>query len=686
MQTDNLPLPPAATRIPHPVTIHGETLEDDYFWLRDKPNPAVAEYLNLENSYTDAVMADTTDLQEKLYKEILGRINETDQEPPYRIGNYWYSMRTEAGKQYPIICRRSGSVGAEETVIFDLNIMAEGHGFFSIGALEISDCGSFAAFSTDTTGFRQYTLQIKNLTTGEVLPDRIEKTGSIAWAADGKTLFYTVEDSAKRHYRVYRHVAGTDLADDVLVFEETDEMFRTGISRSRSGDWLLLQVESHTTSETYVLSASDPTGQFTLILGRQPEKIYQVDHHTGQNRFYIRTNDTGINYRLVWAPTSAPGPENWTEVIACDPAIMREELYCFEKYLVLFEREDGLPHLRIVPINGSEAYRATFPEPTYTVYPVHNHVYDTDTLRYSYQSMVTPSSTFDLDMESGIATLVKQTEVPGGFNREDFVSERLFAIADDGTRIPLSIVRRRDTELNSSAPLFLYGYGSYGISMPAHFSVSVFSLLNRGFVFAIGHIRGGGELGKAWHDSAKMQNKMNTFTDFIKCAETLINDGYADPQRIVIEGGSAGGLLMGAVVNLRPDLFSAVISKVPFVDVINTMLDKTLPLTIGEFEEWGNPKIAEQYAWIRAYCPYTNLKATAYPPMLVKTSFNDSQVMYWEPAKYIARLRTLKSNSAPLLLKTNMDGGHGGSSGRYSRIKDTAFDYAFILKQTGITE
>ena len=679
-----IPLPPTALTVPHPTHIHGETLEDNYFWLRDKSSPQVAEYLRAENTYTDAWMASTDALQKTIYSEILSHIVETDEEPPYQNGGFLYRSQTVQGKQYPIFSRKPINSDEDFKVVFDLNQMAEGHSFFSIGMMEFSECGRFAAFSTDTTGFREYTLYIKDLESESLFPEKIEKTGSAAWSQDSRTLFYTVEDSAKRDYRLYRHVVGSDPSEDVLIYEETDEMFRVGVYKTRSGDWIVLDSDSHTTSESRVLRASEPLGDFKLITPRQSEKIYQTEHHTGSDQFYIRTNDLGKNYRVVTAPVSNPSPENWKEVVPHSNEIMREALYCFEKFFVLHERENGLPHIRVVNIETGTDYRAEFPEPAYTVQPVRNYVFHAETLRYSYQSMVTPPSVFDLNMETGESILVKQNEVPGGFDRANYTSDRIFATASDGTQIPISVVSRRDTPQDGTAPLYLYAYGSYGMSMPAHFSVSVLSLLNRGFVFAIAHIRGGGELGKAWHDAGKMQFKMNTFTDFIASAETLISLKYAAPDKVIAEGGSAGGLLMGAITNLRPELFRAVISKVPFVDVINTMLDETLPLTIGEFEEWGNPKVPEQYAWIRAYCPYTNLKAGAYPAILVKTSFNDSQVMYWEPAKYIAKLRTLKTNETPLLLKTNMDGGHGGSSGRYDRIKETAFDYAFMLKTLGL--
>ncbi len=674
-----LPTRPVAIRRPKTDTLFGDVRQDDYFWLRDKADPHVAEYLNAENSYVDAVLGHTASLQEVLYKEILSHVEQTDMEAPYVYRGSYYYVRTEEGKQYPIYCRQKGSPEANEEITLDLNSMADGVEFLSIGAYKISDGGDLLAYSTDTTGFREYTLQFRDLSTGGILPDRVEKTGSIAWTADNQTVFYTVEDHAKRDYRVYRHELGRSA--DELIYEETDEMFTVAVSRSRSGEYLFITSQSLTATEVRYLRADTPTGDWKLVTPRSKMHEYYLDHHT--DRFYILTNSTGINFRVVSAPIENPSVETWVEIIPHRPDVMLESALCFRSHLALLEREDGLPHIRILPLSDSNesGCRIEFPEPSYTVYPADNMEFNTDIIRYKYQSMVTPPSTFDYDMAQRSSTLVKQSHVPGGFDAQHYEALRVFATASDGARIPISLVRRKGVLQDGTAPIFLYGYGSYGLSMPASFSSSVLALLDRGFVYAIAHIRGGGELGKAWHDAGRLFNKKNTFTDFIAAAEMLVSEGYGSRHQVVISGGSAGGLLMGAVVNMRPDLFRAVISKVPFVDVINTMLDESLPLTVGEFEEWGNPKVKADYDYIKTYCPYTNLDSKSYPAMLVKTSFNDSQVMYWEPAKYIAKLRTLKTDSNPLLLKTNMAGGHGGSSGRYDRMREIALDYAFILDQ-----
>jgi oligopeptidase B len=670
-------------RIPATSTLHGDLREDDYAWLRDKGDPRVAEYLNAENTYVDAALNHTKPLQVELYNEILSHIEQTDEEAPYPYRGYLYYTRTQEGMQYPIYCRKLRSIEAAEEVTLDLNKMAVGVDFLSIGAYDISDDGDLVAFSTDTTGFREYTLQFKNLKSGELLPDRIEKTVAVAWASDNRSVFYTVEDHAKRAYRVYRHTLGS--ATDVLIYEETDEMFRIHVNRSRSSEYLFITSQSLTATEVRYITASSPDADWKLVCRRSKMHEYYLDHHA--DSFYILTNSTGINFRIVTAPVQNPAIETWVEIVPHRPDVMLESALCFRSHLALHEREDGLPHIRIFSLtdDNQSSFRIGFPEPAYTVSPTANHEFDTDTIRYGYQSMVTPPSTFDFDMKQRTAKLVKQTRVPGGFDSNNYEARRVFATAPDDARVPISLVRRKGVVQDGSAPLFLYGYGSYGLSMPAGFSSSILALLDRGFVYAIAHIRGGGELGKAWHDSGRMFNKKNTFSDFIASAEMLVTEGYADASKVVISGGSAGGLLMGAVVNMRPDLFRAVISKVPFVDVINTMLDETLPLTVGEFEEWGNPKVKKEYDYIKSYCPYTNLEELSYPAMLVKTSFNDSQVMYWEPAKYVARLRTLKTDSHPLLLKTNMAGGHGGSSGRYDRIHEIALDYAFILDQLGNT-
>jgi oligopeptidase B len=676
-----LPSPPVAKKVPKVDVVHGDRRVDDYFWMRDKKNPDVAAYLEAENAYTDAVMKPTLALQEALYKEMLGRIKETDVNVPFKKGAFWYYSRTEQGRQYPIYCRKPGSLEAAEQVTLDLNALAEGRKFMSLGSYAVSDDATLLAYSTDDVGFRQYTLYVKDLRTGDVVEKVAEKVGSVAWAADDKTLFYTVEEeSTKRQYQVYRHALGTPAHD--LVYEEKDEAFNVGVGRTRSLRYVLMSLGSHTTSETRYLPADQPTGEWKLIAPRIAEQEYDVDHHG--DFFYVRTNDKGRNFRLVKAPVTSPGRESWQEVVPHRPDVMLEGMDFFKRHYVLFERENGLPELKVVDLATGAAHRIAFPEPTYSAFPGANAEFDTTTFRYTYQSLVTPSSTFDYDVEAKTSKLVKQIEVLGGYDPGRYQSERVFATAKDGVKVPISVVYKKTLVKDAKAPLYLYGYGSYGFALPVTFSSNRLSLLDRGAVIAIAHIRGGGDMGKPWHDDGRMMKKKNTFTDFITCAEFLVGEKYGSRDRLVIEGGSAGGLLMGAVTNMRPDLFKAVVSKVPFVDVVNTMLDESLPLTVGEFEEWGNPKKKDDYEYIKSYCPYTNLDKKTYPAILVKTSFNDSQVMYWEPAKYVAKLRTLKTDRNPLILKTNMAAGHGGASGRYDALQEAAFDYAFILTQMGI--
>lgn len=672
--------PPVARVIPKDVTVHGDSRIDNYFWLREKQNPEVAAYLEAENAYASAVMHGTEGLQDSLYKEMLGHIKQTDVQVPYREGPYWYYSRTEEGKQYPIFCRKSGSLEAPEQVILDVNELAQGEKFMAVGVQVVSDDANLLAYSTDNTGFRQYKLQVKDLRTGARVEDIAEKVGSVAWAADNKTLFYTVEDQAKRHYRLYRHLLGAGKPDD-LVYEEKDERFNVGVSRTRSRKYILMEVGSHTTSEARFLPAGQPTGEFQLISPRRQDHEYYPEDHGDQ--FLIRTNDKGRNFRLVTAPISDPAEKNWKELVPHRLSVMLSNIDVFKDFYVRVERENALPHLTIVDFKSGATHRIEFPEPVYSASPSNNREYDTSLYRYGYQSMVTPSSVFDYDVEKRTSHLLKQIEVPG-YDPTKYKSERLWATARDGTRIPISIVYRRDFRSDGTHPMFLTGYGSYGISIPVTFSSNALPLLDRGFSYAIAHIRGGGDMGKPWHDAGRMFNKKNTFTDFIDSAEFLIANKYTTKEHLVVQGGSAGGLLMGAVANMRPELFRVVIAKVPFVDVVNTMLDASLPLTVGEYEEWGNPNKPNEYKYIRSYSPYDNLEKKAYPAMLVKTSFNDSQVFYHEPAKYVAKLRTLKTDNNPLVFKTNMAAGHGGSSGRYDYLKEIAFDYAFILSQLGI--
>lgn len=694
--TQSSPLtPPIARQDPTPTTLHGHTLEDNYRWMRDKDSPEVIEYLQAENQYTLSQMAPTTDLQAKLYAEMLSHIKETDESVPYLNRGWFYYTRTLEGSQYPIHCRRRATgpkfdERQPEQVVLDVNRLAEGQAFMAIGALSVSPDSNLLAYTTDNTGFRQYTLHIRDLRTGADLSDTAERVGSLAWAADSATLFYTTEDEVtKRQDKLHRHRVGDPAASDVLVYEEKDERFNLGVGTSRDRKYLLLEAGSHTTTECRFLDAATPEGEFRTIAPRLDEQEYYVDHRDGT--FYIRTNDTGKSFRVVTAPAATPGRERWTELIPEDPAAPLEDFDLFHSFCVFSRRKLGLPTLTVNAIAADgklgDPREIAFPEPAYTAHSHINPEFETTVYRYGYQSLVSPASVYEYDIASGASTLLKQQEIPGGFDTARYASERLWVTAQDNVRVPVSLVYRRDSfKKDGTNPLYLYGYGSYGYPLPIGFSPARLSLLDRGVVVAFAHIRGGGELGDAWHDAGKMMVKRNTFSDFISVAEHLITQRYGAHDRLAIEGGSAGGLLMGAVVNERPELFRAVLSHVPFVDVMNTMLDASLPLTVAEYEEWGNPNEPEAFAYMRSYSPYENLRSGGYPAMLVKTSLNDSQVMYWEPAKYVARLRTLKTNDTPLLLHINMDAGHGGASGRYDYLKEIAFDYAFLLTQLGVED
>lgn len=684
-----------ARREPVEHIVHGDRRVDHYDWLRHKESPEVLAYLEAENAYTDAVLEPTEDFQEKLYQEMLGRIQQTDLSVPYRLRGYLYFTKTEEGKQYPYYYRSQGQENAQE-LLLDLNQLAEGHSFLGLGDFQVSDDNQLLAYSTDATGFRQYTLALRDLRSGELLPERMERVTSVAWAADNKTLFYTIEDeTTKRSHRLYRHVVGAT-GPNTLLYEETDERFHVEIERTRSGGCVLLTSTSHTTSEVRFLRADDPLGQFQLIAPREDHHEYYVEHHPGslpgisEEVFFIRTNSGGRTFRLVTAPVGDPRRESWREIVPNRPEVMLAGVAAFTNHLVLLEREGGLPYLRVVDLAANAgslldgSHRIEFSEPAYNASLGDNPEFDLSHVRYQYESFVTPRSIFDYDVRTRERVLRKQQPVLGRYDASQYVSERLHAAAGDGTRVPISIVYRHDMPRDGTSPLLLYGYGSYGISLPISFSSNRLSLLDRGVIFAVAHVRGGGELGKPWHDAGRMQHKQNTFTDFITCAEHLIAGSYTSSEKLAIQGGSAGGLLMGAVTNMRPDLFHVVLSQVPFVDVLNTMLDATLPLTVGEYEEWGNPQIAEDYFTMKKYCPYTNLARKAYPAMLLKTALNDSQVMYWEPAKFVAKLRTLKTDSNSLLLKINMGAGHGGASGRYDYLREIALDYAFLLTQFGI--
>jgi oligopeptidase B len=666
------PKPPTAPKRPHVTVTHGDTLRDNYYWLREKTNPDVVRYLEAENAYCDAVMASTLSFQEALYKEMLARIKETDVQVPYRRGGYFYYTRTEEGKQYPFRCRKKGSLDAPEAVTLDLNAMAVGRDFLSVDEYTVSDDGNLLAFTTDTTGFRQYDLSIKDLRSGKILPDHAQRVTTVAWAADNRTLFYTQEDpETKRWYRVYRHVLGSN--DHELLYEEKDEQYDVWAYRTRSGAFVAFGSGSSTTSEAWIIPADRPGSAMTSVAGRREGHEYYLDH--AGDHFVIRTNDKGRNFRLVSAPVSSPGEAHW-----------KEDVDAFAGHTVVVEREAGVPHVRVLDTKSGQSHRVEFPEPVYVVEPTDNHEFETTTLRFTYESLVTPASVFNYDVKAHTRQLLKEQPVLGGFDRTQYRSERIFATAADGTRVPISLVYR-GTERPRNRPLLLLGYGSYGVSSDPYFQSNRLSLLNRGVVFGIAHIRGGGELGKRWHDDGKLMHKKNTFTDFITCCEHLIAQGYTSKEKLAVTGRSAGGLLMGAVVTMRPDLFHVVFTAVPFVDVMNTMLDATLPLTTQEYLEWGDPNEKAAYDYMKSYSPYDHTERREYPIMLVRTSLNDSQVMYWEPAKWVAKLRDHKTDDHVLLLKTRMDpGGHGGASGRYDRLRDAAFEYAFLLWNLGIKE
>jgi oligopeptidase B len=677
-----IPKPPMTEKKPKTTKIHGETLVDDYFWLREKTNPAVITHLQAENSYAEEAMKPTAQLQEKLYNEMLGHIKQTDVNVPYRSGNYFYYSRTEEGKQYPIYCRKRRSLEAPEEIILDQNELAKDQKFMSVGFLAPSDDGNLLSYSTDNTGYRQYTLHIKDLRTGQLLPETIERVNNVAWSTDNKTFFYVTEDPVtKRSDKFFRHVVNSDKSD--LIYEEKDELFDIFVSRSRDKAIIFLDAQSKTSTEVRYLASDNPNGELKVVLPRQPEHEYDVDHRG--NLFYIRTNKGAKNFRIVTAPVNDPSEKNWKEFVAHRLEVKIEGISPFVDHAVLSEWENGLQQLEVIDFKTNKRHRIQFPEPVYSASLGPNREFNTTIVRYSYNSLVTPNSVFDYDMNTGKATLLKQTEVPGGFDRNNYKSERVFATASDGTKIPMSMVYQKSTKLDGSAPLLLYGYGSYGISIAPTFSSNRLSLLDRGVIYVIAHIRGGGELGEEWRQAGRMMNKINTFTDFIACAEHLVKSKYTSSDRIVIQGGSAGGLLMGAVSNMRPDLFKAVISQVPFVDVLNTMLDASLPLTTSEYIEWGNPNDKPAFEYMKRYSPYDNVSKKNYPAMLVKVSLNDSQVPYWEGAKLVARLREMKTDQNPLLLKVNFGAGHGGASGRYDALRESAFDYAFMLWQMGLT-
>ena len=679
-------MPPVAVKKPRVFENFGDQRVDDYFWLREKSAPEVIDYLKAENAYTDAFMKPYETFRETLYKDMLSRIKETDENVPYKKGDYWYYSRTEMGKQYAIHARKKGSLDATEEVTLDLNELAKGKAFLGLGSFSVSPNGKLLAYSLDITGFRQYTLNFKDLESGKTLDDKAERVTSVAWANDNKTVFYVTEDqTTKRSDRLFRHALGGKAEE---LFNEKDELYGISIDVTRDMAYLILDSGSFETSEQYLLDANQPQGTFTSYLKRKENIKYSIEHHGKQ--LYIVINDTGRNYRLVEAPvtgwTTAADKKTWKELIPHRNDVKLDGVDMFKNFFVAVEKTGGLPQLRVFDIKTKKPHNIVFPESAFEASPGQNAEFDTKLYRFNYGSLVTPSSVFDYDVASRERTLKKQQPVLGGYNTSDYQSERLLVTATDGTKVPVSLVYKKSLKKSGPQPTLLYAYGSYGISMPLAFRSARLALLDRGMIFAIAHIRGGGEMGKQWHDDGKMMRKKNTFSDFIDAAAYLIDKKYTDPKQLVIQGGSAGGLLMGAVTNMRPDLFKAVVSQVPFVDVMNSMLDASLPLTVGEYLEWGNPNEEKAYKYMRAYSPYDNLAKKAYPSILVETSLNDSQVMYWEPAKYVAKLRTLKTDTNPLLLRTNMDAGHGGASGRYDYLKEIAYTYSFVLSQVGVTQ
>ena len=675
--------PPVAKTDPKVDTVHGEARVDNYFWLREKSNPEVIAYLEAENKYTEAMMQHTEDFQEQLYQELLERIKETDLSVPEKIDDYYYYTRTEEGKQYPIYCRKKGNLEAAEEILLDQNALSEGHEYLEVGVYKISPNHQLLAYSTDTTGGESYTLYIKDLNAGQLLGDQIPNTYySVEWASDNQTLFYTTLDAAKRPYKLYRHQLGSDPAADPLIYHETDESFFLDISKTRSKAYLLMELENINTSEVHYLEADQPTGDFKVVSPRQLELEYSVEHHGDQ--FFIVTNSDAVNFKLMCASVDNPSRANWEEVIPHREAVKLDSVSAFQNHLVISEREEGLQKIRVRNLTTGEEHAVDFPEPVYTVRQGRSPEFNTTTLRFNYASLVTPMSVFDYEMDARTRELKKQDEVLGGYDPSLYESERIFAKAADGTPVPISIVYKKGLTKDGGNPLLLYGYGSYGINSEPYFSSNRLSLLDRGFIYAIAHIRGGEEMGRAWYEKGKLLHKKNTFTDFIACAENLIAKKYTTSDKLVIQGGSAGGLLMGAVTNMRPELFEIVIAKVPFVDVVNTMLDASIPLTVIEYDEWGNPNEKMFYDYIKSYSPYDNIEAKAYPHILVTAGLNDPRVHYWEPAKWTAKLRTLKTGDNRLLLKTEMGAGHGGPSGRYDYLKEMAFEYAFIFDLLGI--
>jgi oligopeptidase B len=677
---------PVAKKERKELVLHGDTRVDYYYWLNQRENPDVIAYLEDENAYTKAMMKDTEQLQDKLYNEIVGRIKQTDQSVPYFENGYYYYTRYEEGKEYPIYARKKGSLDAAEEIMLNVNEMAEGHEYFNVSGLSVSPDNTLLAYGVDTLSRRKYTIHVKNLKTGEMLDTEIKNTtGYAPWAADNTTLFYTLKDSVTlRTHKIMKHQLGTDPGNDKEVFEEKDETFGTVAFKTKSDEYIMIVSFSTLSTEYQFLRANDPDGEFTVIQPRVRDLEYSVDHY--EDQFYIVTNLDAKNFRLMKTSVDNPGMENWTEVIPHREDVYLNGIEIFNKYLVVSERKDGLTNLRVIEWDSRDEYYIDFGEEVYVAGISVNPSFNSNKLRYRYSSLTTPASTYDYNMDTREKALLKQQEVVGDFNPADYEAKRLYATASDGEKIPVSLVYKKGIELNGKNPALLYGYGSYGHTIDPYFSSVRLSLLDRGFVFVIAHIRGSQIYGRRWYEEGKLLKKKNTFTDFVVCAEKIIEENYTSPEHLFAMGSSAGGLLMGAVVNLRPELFKGVVAGVPFVDVVTTMLDETIPLTTGEFDEWGNPRDSAYYFYIKSYSPYDNVEAKDYPNLLVTTGLHDSQVQYWEPAKWVAKLRELKTDKNMLLLHTNMGAGHSGASGRFEQYKETALEYAFMLKLAGIKE
>jgi oligopeptidase B len=677
--------PPTAKKIPHAVSVHGEERIDDFYWLRDRNDPDVVAYLKAENAFTKAVMKPTRDFQQSLYDELVGRVKETDSSAPQKYGEFYYYSRTEQGKQYSIHCRKWGSLEAEEEILLDENELAAGHDYFSVGAMKVSPDHKLLAYSVDLKGAESFTLRVKNLEGGESFAEAIPNTYyGVEWANDNRTIFYTTLDESMRPYKLFRHRLGAPADDDELIHHEEDDAYFLELYKTKSRTFIMMRLTSNTTTEVRFLDADRPDGGFRTIHPRQHKMEYYVTHNG--DFFYIITNDGAENFKLVKAPVAKPGKTNWKSVVPYRKTIKIDDVEAFRNHLVVYERENGLKRIRVIDLAGGGSHRVKFTEPVYTMWAGDNPEYDTDVLRFTYTSLIVPRSVYDYDMNTRTRDLKKQYEVLGGYDPGLYETERVFASAKDGARIPVSLVYRKGIPRDGNNPLFLYGYGAYGSSTEPYFLSNRLSLLDRGFVVAIAHVRGGGEMGRQWYEQGKLLNKKNTFTDFIACAEYLVRKRYTSGGKIVTYGGSAGGMLMGAAANTRPDLFHCVVAHVPFVDVVTTMLDESIPLTVVEFEEWGNPEDKKYYRYMLSYSPYDNVNGDEFPNALVTAGLNDPRVQYWEPAKWVAKLRTVKTNDNLLLLRTKLGEGHSGPSGRYDFLRDVAFEYAFIFHCFGITE